>query len=314
MNILSLFDGISCGQLALQRAGIGIENYFASEVESQSIEVTQKHFPNTVQLGDIQKLDVTSLPKIDVLIGGSPCQNLSFAGKMQGLDMDGIEISNLKDYLNYKSQGMTFTGQSYLFWEYVRVLQEVRKINPNVLFFLENVKMASKWKVLFDNILGVEGIEINSSLVSAQDRKRFYWTNIPFIGLPEDKNISLVDILIENYDKRLVFPEGHSEYFNYDKSKVDKNINKITPIQVGNSKQFRNAVKNSNKAYTLRATNPNGILDENWKIRRYDPVEVERLQTLPDNYTKGFSRTRRYKMVGNGWTVDIISWFFSFIE
>lgn len=135
MNILSLFDGISCGQLALQRAGIGIENYFASEVESQSIEVTQKHFPNTVQLGDIQKLDVTSLPKIDVLIGGSPCQNLSFAGKMQGLDMDGIEISNLKDYLNYKSQGMTFTGQSYLFWEYVRVLQEVRKINPNVLFF-----------------------------------------------------------------------------------------------------------------------------------------------------------------------------------
>src|SRR5574344_2950107 len=167
MNVLSLFDGISCGQLALQKAGIRVDKYFASEIDKYAIKVTQENFPDTVQLGDVTQWRTWELPKIDLLIGGSPCQGFSFAGKQ----------------LNFSDP------RSKLFFEYVKVLQ---KTKPKY-FLLENVKMKQECQDVISRYLGVEPIEINSSLVSAQNRKRLYWTNIPNVTQPEDKCILLLD-------------------------------------------------------------------------------------------------------------------------
>lgn len=200
MNILSLFDGISAGQVALERAGIEVTNYYASEVDKYAIQVTQKNYPNTIQLGDVKLLDPTNLPKIDMLIGGSPCTNFSFAGKRKGMaTKDNIEITSLEQYLELKGQDFEFEGQSYLFWEYMRILGEVK---PKY-FLLENVAMVKKWQDVLSSAIGVEPIVINSNLLSAQNRKRLYWTNIPNIEQPEDKGILLKDVIHENIDNHL---------------------------------------------------------------------------------------------------------------
>jgi DNA-cytosine methyltransferase len=198
--VLSLFDGISCGQVAFERAGFKVKTYLASEVDKYAIQVTQKNWPNTVQLGSVTSLDTSILPKIDFLIGGSPCQSFSFAGKRKGMiTKDNVEVTSLEQYLRLKEEGFEFEGQSYLFWEYVRVLKEVK---PKY-FLLENVKMVDKWKNLISETLGVEPIAINSELVSAQGRKRLYWTNIPNVTAPEDKGIMLRDIAHEANDEVL---------------------------------------------------------------------------------------------------------------
>ena len=176
MNVLSLFDGISCGQIALERAGIKVDNYFASEIDKYAIKVTQKNYPNTIQLGDVCNIKCNELPKIDLLIGGSPCQGFSFAGKQ----------------LNFNDP------RSKLFFEFVRILKEVK---PKY-FLLENVKMKKEYQNVISEHLGVEPIEINSALVSAQDRKRLYWTNIPNINKPDDKGILLSDILETEVDDK----------------------------------------------------------------------------------------------------------------
>jgi len=181
MNILSLFDGMSCGQIALKKLGIKIDNYFASEIDKYAIKVTQANFPNTVQLGDVTKLDISKFPKIDLLIGGSPCQGFSFAGKQ----------------LNFKDP------RSKLFFDYVRTLKEIRKINPDVKFLLENVRMKKKYLSVISEALGVEPVMINSNLVSAQNRVRYYWTNLEKPIQPEDKGILLKDIVHENRDEVL---------------------------------------------------------------------------------------------------------------
>ena len=305
MNVLSLFDGISCGQVALKRAGIEVDTYYASEIEKASIKITQKNYPNTIHLGDILKLNTSSLQQIDLLIGGSPCQSFSFAGKQKGMSTkDNIKITTLNQYLKLKNEGFKFEGQSYLFWEYIRILSEVKP----TYFLLENVKMAKEWENIITNTLEVNPIKINSVLVSAQKRERLYWTNIPNIQQPKDKGILLNDIL--QYDiKHNFLPEYRQEYTNYDIDKVDKSIYPITAIQLGSSKQFKCSISNDGKAFTLRKTECNGILDENFKIRKYTPIEVERLQTVPDNYTlcDCISKTKRYEALGNGWTVDIIA-------
>lgn len=196
MNVLSLFDGMSCGQIALNELGMFPDKYYACEIDKFAIAQTKLNFPDTICLGDVTKLDVSKLEKIDLLIGGSPCQSFSFAGKMEGMTTeDNEEITTLERYLELKEKGFKFAGQSYLFWEYVRVLEEVRKVNPNVLFLLENVRMLSKWEDVINRTLGVKGVHINSSLVSAQIRKRIYWTNIADIPQPEDKGMFLRDIL-----------------------------------------------------------------------------------------------------------------------
>ena len=312
MNVLSLFDGISCGQIALERAGIKVDTYYASEIEESSIKITMKNYPNTIELGDILKLNTNSLPKIDLLIGGSPCQSFSFAGKQKGMSTkDNIKVTTLEQYLTLKNEGFQFEGQSYLFWEYIRTLKEIKP----TYFLLENVKMAKEWQDIITKALGVKPIKINSSLVSAQKRERLYWTNIPNIEQPTNKNIMLNDIL-QNDIIHNFLPEYRQEYTNYDVNKIDKLAYPITAIQLGSSKQFKCSTSNDGKAFTLRKTECNGIIDENLKIRKYTPIEAERLQTIPDDYTlcDGVSKTRRYEAVGNGWTVDVIAHILSYIK
>lgn len=320
--MLSLFDGMSCGKVALDRANLKVSDYYASEVDKYAIEIAQKNHSQNIQIGDVRDTTYSNgilytnngnynIGKVDLLMGGSPCQNFSFAGRQKGAyTKDKIEIHTLDHYLELKESSFEFEGQSYLFWEYMRLLNE---INPKY-FLLENVKMSKKWEKILNDAIGINPIKIDSALVSAQNRERLYWTNIQNITQPRNLNISLEDVLERDIPLDFYYPKESREYENYDKDKVDKTINKITPIQIGNSKQFGNAVRNTNKAYTLRAANCNGILNEDHLIRKFTPIECERLQTLPDNYTYGVSNAQRYKILGNGWTVDVIAHILSFIK
>jgi len=204
LRVLSLFDGMSCGQQALERIGVNVLEYYASEIDKHAIKVTQHNYPNTIQLGDVTKVNGSDLPKIDLLLGGSPCQSFSFAGKRKGMSTKcETEILTLTHYLQLKSECYEFEGQSYLFWEYMRLLNEVK---PKY-FLLENVMMGEKWEKVLSKAIGVKPIEINSALVSAQNRRRLYWTNIgmqpmglfgelaSIIPQPKDKGILLKDIL-----------------------------------------------------------------------------------------------------------------------
>lgn len=311
VNVLSLFDGISCGRVALERENFDVDNYYASEVCDYSIKISQKNYPSIKHIGDVRNVNYKGGKQIDLLIGGSPCQSFSFAGKMKGMTTkENIEITELEQYLKLKEQGFEFEGYSYLFWEYVRLLKETK---PKY-FLLENVKMAEKWKNIITKALGVEPIMIDSGLLSAQTRKRYYWTNIPNVAQPKDKNIYIDDI-IQNDIEHTFLPKTRLDYTNYDRTKVDKKIHKSTATQIGNSRNFGNAVRSNGKAFTLRRINPNGIIDENYNIREFTPIEVERLQTLPDNYTliDGIKKKERYEACGNGWTVDVIAHILSFI-
>ena len=204
MNVLSLFDGMSGGQIALTELDIPIDKYYASEIDKYAMQFTIQNFPNTIQVGDIRELDINKLDKIDLLIGGSPCQSLSMAGKRKGLSTkEGIEIFDLEMYLELKENGFEFEGQSYLFWEYIRIYNDLLERGDNLKFFLENVEMGKKWESVFNDVLGRKGIHINSALVSAQNRRRIYWTDIhDDIPQPEDRGILLKDILEEEVDEK----------------------------------------------------------------------------------------------------------------
>ena len=215
ITVLSLFDGMSCGQIALKELGIKVDKYYASEIDKHAIAQTQKNFPNTIQLGDVTKVNAKDLGHIDLLIGGSPCTNFSFAGRRNGMNTTtNEEIYTLDRYLELKEQGFQFDGESFLFWEYMRILHEVRETNPNVFFFLENVEMGEKWESVLTQAIGIQGVHVNSALVSAQNRRRIYWTNIrtkmqgllrkvvPDIPQPADKGIMLADILEDEVDSK----------------------------------------------------------------------------------------------------------------
>ena len=387
MNVLSLFDGMSCGQQALERSGVQVDNYFASEIDKYAIKVTQANYPKTNQLGSVIDVDGYSLPKIDLILGGSPCQSFSFAGKRKGMSTkDEQEILTLEHYLELKSEGFEFEGQSYLFWEYMRLLKEVK---PKY-FLLENVMMGDKWEKILSKAIGVNPIEINSSLVSAQNRRRLYWTNIGMIpgGLfgdlqsiiqqPKDKGILLKDVIEEEVDDKYYLSDKMINYFNsgsksqsanrmvninlksqcltasdykgaqcfktgkkevkqinpslesggnqpYQQNRV-YDYNGMSPALCANKSDllildcYNNNFRNDGKVGTItqhmsRSGMTNGfkaIIDS--RIRRLTPVECERLQTVKDNYTDHVSDTQRYKMLGNGWTVDVISHILNYIK
>jgi DNA (cytosine-5)-methyltransferase 3A len=461
MNVLSLFDGMSCGQQALERTGIKVENYFASEIDKYAIQVTMANYPNTIQLGSVVNVDGYSLPKIDLLIGGSPCQSFSFAGKRKGMATKcETEILTLEHYLQLKKEGFEFEGQSYLFWEFMRLLNETK---PKY-FLLENVEMGEKWEKVLSKAIGLNGIHINSALVSAQNRKRIYWTNIgmqagglfgdmvSIIKQPKDKGILLKDILesdvLDKYflsDKMLkhlserdnvkikngndlsgtitVNGEGKQgnnstfiacEISNQGKTigkKVDKshslmardykgfgnqsmtgvivhntmprssttgkggtghlsrkdgktycldtgntnaveinvfdgynnrmrtdekcgsitqhcsregmtngfkvvmpnNAVEIKAVMLGRSEAWGMPENSQGKSYTLCKEQPHGIKYNN-SIRRLTPIECERLQTVKDNYTNHVSDSQRYKMLGNGWTIDVIAHILNYVD
>lgn len=287
---LSLFDGMSCGQLALQRAGISVDYYLASEVEPKAIEITMSNFPDTIQLGDVRELDGSAIVNPYILLGGSPCQCFSFAGKRKGMaTTEGEEITTLDRYLELKKDGFEFEGQSYLFWEYVRILREAK---PKY-FLLENVIMADKWAWIISDILGVKPFRINSTLVSAQKRNRLYWTNIPGVELPKDKGIHLQDIL-EN---------GYSE-----KSKSWCMLNSWN--------RFPKKMDSVKKRYARSMmpvvfSSPDFDWSKGW--RPLNRLEGERLQTVPENYTRVVSEKDALGILGNGWTVDVIAHILSHI-
>jgi DNA-cytosine methyltransferase len=328
MKVLSLFDGMSCGQQALERQGIKVDEYFASEIDKFAIQVTMANYPNTVQLGSVVNVDGRALPKIDLLIGGSPCQSFSFAGKRKGMSTkDEQEILTLDHYLQLKAEGFEFEGQSYLFWEYMRLLGELREKNPNVLFLLENVMMGEKWEKVLSKAIGVNPIMINSSLVSAQNRQRLYWTNIGMIpgGLfgdlqsiieqPKDKGILLKDVLETEVDDKYYLNTIKTNHFkSLSNSDSDIIVHNMMPRSSTSGKGGTgHLTRDDGKTYCLDTGHTNAI-EYNDNIRKLTPTECERLQTVKDGYTAYVSDSQRYKMLGNGWTVDVIAHIFSYIK
>ena len=382
MNVLSLFDGMSCGQLALQRIGAKVNNYFASEIDPYAIKIAKKNFPNMMHVGDVTNV-MKGIPidkvkddcllemmatEIDLILAGSPCQGFSFAGKQLNFD----------------------DPRSKLFFEFIRIINNIntRKAQlgkPQVKFLLENVRMKKESQDVITKALGVEPILINSALVSAQNRNRLYWTNIPNVTQPQDKGIVLSDILedlpfdeppnylrgkwcgrvrgdlvksvdddkahcltasiwkgqiptfvkskkriqvgvasdIKGYDiiKRVYSPQGKSPTLTTMQGghrepkvaigrivnrRLDENgTRKDDQLQLPFTRQLEvSADTKSNCLTTVQKDNV--VVSENL-YRKLTPLECERLQTLPDNYTEGVSKTQRYKMIGNGWTVDVIT-------
>lgn len=299
MVVLSLFDGISCGQIALERAGIKVDKYYASEIKTKAIEITQKHYPNTIQIGDVTKVRYKDgilytdngefeVGEIDLLIGGSPCQDFSCLKNTRWGEANG--------YNGEKSK---------LFWEYLRLLREV---NPKY-FLLENVKMKQEYETNISNILGYKPNRINSSLVSFQTRDRLYWTNINdgIIPLPQDKNISLQDNLDDNYE-------------NLQEAKMNKTKSRIRMWNDGKGGSLgacRN-ITNNDKCNCIsrkqdRCPNSGLIAYEDF-ARFLTRTEIEKGQTLPIGYLKDCSYNQMCDLAGDGWTVDVIAHIFSFLE
>jgi len=371
LKVLSCFDGMSSGQIALNELGYTIENYYASEIDKHAITVTMANYPNTIQLGSVTEVDGHKLPKIDLLIGGSPCQSFSFAGKRKGMSTKcETEILTLEHYLELKAEGYEFEGQSYLFWEFMRLLNEVK---PKY-FLLENVMMGEKWEKILSKAIGVNPIEINSALVSAQNRRRLYWTNIGLkpgglfgflessIEQPKDKGILLKDILESEVDAKYYLSQQRIETMLKSERSVpyvDENTKKYNCLLAGYNKiptdgQYivHNTMPRSGnpekggtghlsrsdgKTYCLDTgqTNVVEILEKSpclhgfehgtngqlnkqlvrgGMIRRLTPLECERLQTVKDNYTNHVSDTQRYRMLGNGWTVEVIKHILSYLS
>jgi len=297
MNVLSLFDGMSCGQIALEKSGFQVGKYFASEIDKYAIKVAKTNYPDMIHLGDVRDVKADDLPQIDLLIGGSPCQGFSFAGKQLNFD----------------------DPRSKLFWEFVRLLKELR---PKY-FLLENVKMKQQSMDVITEALGVEPIFINSRLVSAQNRQRYYWTNIPMDKLPDDKGIMLKDVLEDGHVDRDKAHCIDANYFKggnlksyFEKHRRQLVFSKDGLCHVGDADirgndNVRRVYHPDGKAPCLTTMGgghrePKTLTsDTTW--RKLTPLECERLQTVPEGYTAHVSNTQRYKMLGNGWTVDVIA-------
>lgn len=349
MKVLSLFDGMSCGQIALNQLGIKVDEYYASEIDKWAIQVTQKNYPDTIQLGDITKWREWDIDwaSINLVYGGSPCQGFSFAGKQLAFD----------------------DPRSKLFFEFVDIVNHIKSLNPDVKFLLENVRMKKEYLDIISEYMGVQPVMINSALVSAQNRVRFYWTNIGKIEQPEDRGILLKDI-IENgevdREKSLVVTTrvaGATAKRYKEKSPTirsgrtglivtggairgrynedGKTEQKLEVQHTGRANSITTVQKDSlciqvgeadlkGHDSIKRVYSPDGkspilttmggghrepkIAQPELTWRKLTPLECERLQTVPDNYTDNVSNSQRYRMLGNGWTVEVIKHIFSKLE
>lgn len=348
MRVLSLFDGMSCGRIALERAGIPVTQYLASEIDKYAITVARANYPDTIHLGDVRVVRAMAeagvFGRVDLLIGGSPCQGFSFAGKQLAFD----------------------DPRSALFFEFVHTLNALRRHNPNIRFMLENVKMKKEHLVVISQMLGVEPVCINSALVSAQNRVRYYWCNWS-VSQPADRGILLRDIIetgevdrdksycidanyykggsVKNYleksrrqnnlSPRKIFntnPSGNGmNGWVYDTDAKSPTLttnkgegNKIAlrqsearlMVREATHRHFQNMKSLDDKSFTLLSSMYKGAQANGQTLispqdgityRKLTPTECERLQTVPDGYTAHVSNTQRYKMLGNGWTVEVIS-------
>ena len=295
MNVLSLFDGMSCGQIALNRAGIKYDNYFASEIDKHAIKVTQTNYPDTIQLGDVTKVKGSDLPKIDLLIGGSPCQGFSFSGKQLNFD----------------------DPRSKLFFEFVRLVKEVK---PKY-WLLENVVMKKEFEQIISEHLGVQPIKINSSLVSAQNRQRLYWANFE-ITQPTDKRINLIDILETDdlinpsairgrrLNKATILGRRLNERGVIDDYNKDGPITQCLEVRATNTNKSNclTTVAKDNVLTTMPIGRHKDAFKNKLPFRYYTLKEYCRLQTVPENYfTDIVSESQAKKMLGNGWTIDVIA-------
>lgn len=310
MNVLSLFDGISCGRIALERAGIKVDNYFASEIDKNAIEVSKDNYKDIIRLGDVREWRKWDLPKIDLIIGGSPCQGFSRNGKMLNFD----------------------DPRSMLFFEYVEILEKIKKENPEVLFLLENVEMKKEWRDIITEFLGVEPVLINSKVCTAQNRTRNYWTNIPNYDIKE-KDVKIIDILEEvnteeyinnnglKFDPRITEKGRELVYIENGEIRVKQAVKKGYAVaQNGDgvnlsfptSKTRRGRVIKG-KSSTLDCQCETCVLVDG-TVRMFTRREKERLQTLPDGYTKCVNEAAANKAIGNCWTVEVIKQIFEGIK
>lgn len=315
MNVLSLFDGMACGRIALEKLGIKVDKYFSSEIDKYAMEIAKKNYPDIIHVGDVQDVSYPETfdgHKIDLIMGGSPCQGFSFAGQRLNFD----------------------DPRSKLFFEFARLVKECK---PKY-FLLENVRMKQESQDVITEILGVEPVAINSNLVSAQNRHRLYWTNIPIDGQPKDKKIILKDILLNDvqepmlsniyggfkekkprvhFDKsvtiRTASGGGHIPSLIHTQKALEYMSRKVKGGRTHWDFKHHHDIKND-KSHCITANLykgvPYNVLIDAKCIRKLHPIECERLQTVPDNYTEGVSNTQRYKMLGNGWTVDVIAHIF----
>ena len=323
MNVLSLFDGMSCGMIALDRLGIKVDKYYASEIDKYAMQVSAANYPEIIQVGDVCDLKSEDFKDIDLILAGSPCQGFSFSGK--GLAFD--------------------DPRSALFFEFIRLLKQIK---PKY-FLLENVKMKKEYLDIISEYTEVEPIFIQSSLVSAQSRQRYYWTNIPNIQQPKDRGIALKDILEYQPDSYTIMSDKFSKRQEGRKCLVDMNKEKAASLSameyVKNGRQGdylacdadgkprivcaayrgrynedgsisqRLELRKDDKTNTITTVQKDTVLTKDQAYwRKLAPIECERLQTVPDNYTNHVSNTQRYKMLGNGWTIDVIAHIFKALK
>lgn len=285
MNVLSLFDGISCGMVALERAGITVDSYHAYEIEPNAIKISENNYPQIIRGGDVTKEDFTRYKGIDLLIGGSPCQSLS------------IVQSQTREHLN---------GKSRLFFEYVRALSEAQ---PRWFLFVNVASMNEESKRVISEYLGWRPIYIDSGDFSAQQRPRYYWTNIPVLGPYEASDLVLRDIMETDVDEKY--------FYNYPLEDVDMSKQVCARMVYNNHEMHKRIMNPDFKCHTLTTCgggNTQKKVMDHGRARKLTPLEYERLQTLPDHYTAGVSDGARYTAIGNGWTVDVIAYILSHIK
>ena len=284
MQTVSLFDGISCGMVAAERAGLNIDRYVAYEIEPNAIKVSKKNYPQIEHCGDVTTADFTQYRGIDLMMGGSPCQSLS------------ITQSKTRQHLD---------GKSKLFIEFVRAKEEMQ---PKYFLFENVASMNDESKSVISELLGCEPIFIDSADFSAQTRPRLYWTNIPVVPYKTKCPLVLGDILQTEVDEKF--------FYNCDFDFHGEEKTVAATLHINGHDILKRVNSKYHKCQTLTACNGGNHQKKVYvdgRCRKLTPMEYERLQTLPDNYTEGISNTARYTAIGNGWTVDVIAYILSFL-